>query len=50
MSEIRVEHLAKSFGPLRVLDDVSFTVKDKEFVTLLGPSGCVKTTTLMSIA
>jgi len=30
MSEIRVEHLAKSFGPVRVLDDVSFTVKDKE--------------------
>jgi iron(III) transport system ATP-binding protein len=50
MSEIRVEHLAKSFGPSRVLDDVSFTVKDKEFVTLLGPSGCGKTTTLMSIA
>jgi iron(III) transport system ATP-binding protein len=50
MSEIRVEHLAKSFGPVRVLDDVSFTVKDKEFVTLLGPSGCGKTTTLMSIA
>ncbi|HEY4852984.1 MAG TPA: ABC transporter ATP-binding protein [Streptosporangiaceae bacterium] len=50
MSEIRVEHLVKSFGPVRVLDDVSFTVKDKEFVTLLGPSGCGKTTTLMSIA
>jgi iron(III) transport system ATP-binding protein len=50
MSEIRVEHLAKSFGSSRVLDDVSFTVKDKEFVTLLGPSGCGKTTTLMSIA
>jgi iron(III) transport system ATP-binding protein len=50
MPEIRVEHLTKSFGPNKVLDDVSFTVKDKEFVTLLGPSGCGKTTTLMSIA
>jgi iron(III) transport system ATP-binding protein len=50
MAEIRVEHLAKSFGSSRVLDDVSFTVHDKEFVTLLGPSGCGKTTTLMSIA
>jgi iron(III) transport system ATP-binding protein len=50
MPEIRVEHLIKSFGDQRVLDDVTFTVKDKEFVTLLGPSGCGKTTTLMSIA
>jgi iron(III) transport system ATP-binding protein len=50
MPEIRVEHLVKSYGEHRVLDDVSFTVKDKEFVTLLGPSGCGKTTTLMSIA
>jgi len=48
--DIRVEHLSKSFSGTRVLDDVSFTVKDKEFVTLLGPSGCGKTTTLMCIA
>src|SRR3981081_4660150 len=50
MPEIQVEHLVKSFGTNRVLDDVTFTVRDKEFVTLLGPSGCGKTTTLMSIA
>jgi iron(III) transport system ATP-binding protein len=50
MPEIRVERLSKSFGAQQVLDDVSFTVKDKEFVTLLGPSGCGKTTTLMAIA
>ena len=50
MAEIRVAHLAKSFGPSPILNDVSFTVKDKEFVTLLGPSGCGKTTTLMAIA
>jgi iron(III) transport system ATP-binding protein len=48
--DIRVEHLSKSFSGNRVLDDISFTVKDKEFVTLLGPSGCGKTTTLMCIA
>jgi iron(III) transport system ATP-binding protein len=48
--DIRVEHLGKSLSGTRVLDDVSFTVKDKEFVTLLGPSGCGKTTTLLSIA
>ena len=50
MPDIRVEHLGKSLSGTRVLDDVSFTVKDKEFVTLLGPSGCGKTTTLLSIA
>jgi iron(III) transport system ATP-binding protein len=50
MPEIRVQHLSKSFGDQKVLDDVTFTVKDKEFVTLLGPSGCGKTTTLMAIA
>jgi iron(III) transport system ATP-binding protein len=48
--DIRVKHLSKSFARTRVLDDISFTVKDKEFVTLLGPSGCGKTTTLLSIA
>ncbi len=50
MPDIRVEHLTKSFSGPKVLDDISFTVKDKEFVTLLGPSGCGKTTTLMCIA
>jgi iron(III) transport system ATP-binding protein len=48
--DIRVEHLSKSFSRTKVLNDISFTVKDKEFVTLLGPSGCGKTTTLMCIA
>ena len=50
MPDIQVENLTKSFAGSRVLDQVSFTVRDKEFVTLLGPSGCGKTTTLMCIA
>jgi iron(III) transport system ATP-binding protein len=50
MPDIRIENLTKSFGAGKVLDGVSFTVRDKEFVTLLGPSGCGKTTTLMCIA
>jgi iron(III) transport system ATP-binding protein len=48
--DIRVEHISKSFSGTKVLDDVSFIVKEKELVTLLGPSGCGKTTTLLSIA
>jgi iron(III) transport system ATP-binding protein len=50
MPEITVAGLSKAFGQGQALNDVSFTVRDKEFLTLLGPSGCGKTTTLMSIA
>jgi iron(III) transport system ATP-binding protein len=50
MPEISVQGLTKAFGGARALHDVTFTVRDKEFLTLLGPSGCGKTTTLMSIA
>jgi iron(III) transport system ATP-binding protein len=48
--DITIENLSKSFAGHKVLDGVSFTVRDKELVTLLGPSGCGKTTTLMCIA
>jgi iron(III) transport system ATP-binding protein len=50
MPEVHVQHLTKSFGTTRVLDDVTFAAKDGQLVTLLGPSGCGKTTTLLSIA
>ena len=39
-----------SFDGERVLDDFSLSIKDSEFVTLLGSSGCGKTTTLRLIA
>ncbi|MFC5994127.1 ABC transporter ATP-binding protein [Pseudonocardia hispaniensis] len=44
MREIRVEHLAKSFGTLPVLADVSLRVAPGEFVSIIGPSGCGKST------
>src|SRR5712672_2340899 len=50
MPEISLQGLSKAFGGARAPHDVTFTVRDKEFLTLLGPSGCGKTTTLMSIA
>jgi multiple sugar transport system ATP-binding protein len=50
MAEIRIERVAKSFGAVTVLHDVSLTVADGNFVALLGPSGCGKTTLLRIIA
>ena len=47
---IRLDHVSKSFGDKKVLDDISLYVKRGEFVTFLGPSGCGKTTTLRLIA
>ncbi len=37
-------------GPMRVLDDVSFRVRDGEFVSIIGPSGCGKTTMMNLVA
>jgi sulfate transport system ATP-binding protein len=47
---IRVRHLVKSFGPNKVVDDVSFEVRAGELVALLGPSGGGKSTILRIIA
>jgi len=37
-------------GPLRVVDDVSYEIRDREFVAVIGPSGCGKTTMLNIVA
>jgi len=50
MAEIRIERVAKSFGAVTVLNDISLSVADGNFVALLGPSGCGKTTLLRIIA
>jgi polar amino acid transport system ATP-binding protein len=49
MSMIRVEHLAKSFGDLKVLEDVNLTVEPGEVVVIIGPSGAGKSTFLRSL-
>lgn len=47
--KLQVQHLVKRFGELLVLDDLSFTVKEGEFLCIVGPTGCGKTTFLNSL-
>jgi len=47
---LNVENIYKSFGNVKALKGVSFSVKEGEIFFLLGPSGCGKTTLLRIIA
>ena len=47
---ISFKNVSKHFGGRTVVDDLSLTIGDGEFVVLLGPSGCGKTTTLRMLA
>ena len=43
---IRFEHVSKSFGKPVVLPDLSLDIQPGEFLTIIGRSGCGKTTAL----
>ncbi|MEV0383530.1 ATP-binding cassette domain-containing protein [Nonomuraea sp. NPDC050643] len=49
MSAIEIRELSKSFGPVRAVDGVSFTVEAGTITGYLGPNGAGKTTTLRSL-
>src|SRR6516164_10248685 len=46
---IRLEHICKSFGALRVLDDIDLEIAPGEVVVVIGPSGSGKSTLLRVI-
>lgn len=47
--KVRVNQMTKKFGDLLVLDDISFNVRKGEFLCIVGPTGCGKTTFLNCI-
>lgn len=46
MPAIAISHLTKSFGAVKAVDDISFSVEKGELFGLLGPNGAGKTTGL----
>jgi len=49
MNAVRFDHVSKAFGPLKVLDDISFDIPAGQAFCLLGRSGTGKSVTLRHI-
>ena len=47
---VRLENFGKSFGKKEVIKNINLDIYEGEFLTLLGSSGCGKTTILRSIS
>lgn len=50
MAEVTLNNVFKSFGKIDAIKCLNLTIKDGEFVVLLGPTGAGKTTTLRLVA
>jgi branched-chain amino acid transport system ATP-binding protein len=47
---LRVEHLSKSYGALKVTNDVSFSLKSNQIHALIGPNGAGKTSLISQLS
>ncbi|UCI33106.1 ABC transporter ATP-binding protein [Mesorhizobium sp. B4-1-4] len=50
MAQVTISKVAKAFGTVKVLHEVSVDISDGQFVVLVGPSGCGKSTLLRMVA
>ena len=50
MSDIRFQNASKKYSEVEVIRDLNLHVAEGEFMVLVGPSGCAKSTTLRMIA
>ena len=47
---ISVKNLSVAYGSFRVIEDISFDIKNGEFIAIIGKSGTGKTTLLNALA
>ncbi len=47
---VKLENFSKSYGPKEIIKSINLDVYEGEFITLLGSSGCGKTTILRAIS
>ncbi|HDQ05363.1 MAG TPA: ABC transporter ATP-binding protein [Candidatus Bathyarchaeota archaeon] len=46
---LEVENVSAAYGLVQILWDVSFTIKEKEIVSIIGPNGAGKTTLVKTV-
>lgn len=49
MTNVTIKSVSKSWGDVKAVNEVSFSVPEKTFTVLLGPSGCGKSTLLRMV-
>jgi ABC-type bacteriocin/lantibiotic exporter with double-glycine peptidase domain len=50
VADIELRNVNKSFGTVKVIENLSLKIESGEFMVFLGPSGCGKSTLLRIIA